>query len=274
MTIGHTIHPTAIVHPDAKIAAGVQIGPYCIIGEHVTLDTDVVLASHVCIAGVTTIGARTRVAPFSSLGGAPQSTGYKGELTTLAIGSDCDIREHVTISTGTIAGGGHTSVGNRVMLMAACHIGHDCRVGSDSIFANNASLGGHCIISDRVVMGAFAACHQYIRLGEGAMIAAMAGIREDVIPFGIVNRHNFLGGVNSIGLKRSGATVSDLKEIRRTVQDIFFGQEPFEVRKQRAIAHPPENPFAAKIVEFIAADAKRPILKFGRNDATGATSTE
>ncbi|MGL4406279.1 MAG: acyl-ACP--UDP-N-acetylglucosamine O-acyltransferase, partial [Notoacmeibacter sp.] len=251
-----------------------QIGPYCIVGEDITLEAGVVLVSHVCIAGVTTIGARTRVGPFSSLGGAPQSTGYKGEKTTLVIGADCDIREHVTISTGTVAGGGQTTVGDRNLIMAACHIGHDCVIGNDSVFANNASFGGHCVTGDRVVMGAFSACHQQIRLGQGAMIAAQAGIREDVIPYCIVNRHGFLGGINSIGLKRNGATSADLKEIRRTLQDIFFGDDTFAARKQKAISNPPENPFAAAIVAFLAADAKRPILKFGRKELAGAAGSE
>jgi UDP-N-acetylglucosamine acyltransferase len=263
------IHPTAIVERGANIAASAQVGPYCIIGPDVTLYDNVVLQAHVNIAGVTTIGAGTRIAPFASIGGPPQSTGYKGEKTTLHIGEKCDIREYVTISTGTVAGGGKTTVGDRVMLMAACHVGHDCIVGNDNIFANNASLGGHCVTGDKVIMGAFAGCHQFIRLGKGAMIGAMAGIREDVIPFGLVNRFNMLGGVNLVGLKRSGATASDLKEIRKAVRAIFFGDEPFEVRKQRAIANPPENPFAAEIVAFLAADAKRPILKFGRGETMG-----
>jgi UDP-N-acetylglucosamine acyltransferase len=268
--MSQNIHPTAIVERGAKISDSARVGPYCILGPDVTLHDDVVLTAHVCVAGVTTIGAGTRVAAFSSIGGPPQSTGYKGEKTTLSIGANCDIREHVTISTGTVAGGGQTIVGDRVMLMAACHIGHDCIVGHDNVFANNASLGGHCVTGNKVVMGAFAGCHQFIRLGKGAMIGAMAGIREDVIPFGLVNRHNFLGGVNVVGLKRSGATSADLKEIRKTVRSIFFGDEPFEIRKQRAIANPPENPFAAEIVAFIAADAKRPILKFGRNETLGS----
>lgn len=268
------IHPTAIVHVGAKIAPTAHVGPYCIVGEDVTLEDGVVLVSHVCISGVTTLGARTRVAPFSSLGGAPQSTSYKGEKTTLTIGTDCDIREHVTISTGTVSGGGQTIVGDRNMIMAACHIGHDCVIGNDSIFANNASFGGHCVTGDRVIMGAFAACHQHIRLGEGAMIAAMAGIREDVIPYGLINRHGFLGGINLIGLKRSGATKADLVSIRATVRSIFFGDELFEVRKQRAIQNPPENQFAAKIVTFIEAGGKRPILKFGRGETIGAAGSE
>jgi UDP-N-acetylglucosamine acyltransferase len=264
LTIGQNsnIHPTAIVHPAAVIAGNAVVGPYCIIGENVTLGALVVLTSHVCVSGWTTIGARTRVAPFASIGGPPQSTGYRGEKTKLLIGDDCDIREYVTISTGTVSGGGQTTIGDRVMLMAYCHIGHDSAVGNDVIFANNASLGGHCVVGNRVFMGAFSGCHQFIRIGEGAMVGGMIGIREDVIPFGLVDRTGHLGGVNIVGLKRRGALKSDLQAIRSTVNAIFKGDGSFETRKQRAFDSPPENLFAAAIVSFIAEGGKRPLMKF------------
>ena len=261
------IHPTAIVDDQAKIASGVQIGPYCIIGPDVTLQEGVILAPHVCISGATQIGARTRVGSFSALGGAPQSTAYKGEKTTLIVGTDCDIREHVTISTGTVGGGGQTLVGNNVMLMVASHIAHDCIVGNGVTFANNATLGGHCIVGDRAVIGGLAGCHQFTRIGEGAMIGAVIGLREDVIPFGLVGRDAMLGGLNIIGLKRRGATKTDLQAIRGTVRSIFFGEGSFETRKQQAIKNPPKNEFGAMIIAFIAADGKRPIMKFGRGVA-------
>ncbi len=258
------IHPTAIIDSDTTIAKNVKIGPYCVVGPDVTLDEGVVLVSHVCLSGVTKIGARTRIGPFSSLGGAPQSTQYKGEKTVLIVGTDCDIREHVTISTGTMSGGGQTIIGDRVLIMVGSHIGHDCIVGDDVTFANYAILGGHCIIGDRVVLGALAGCHQFTRIGEGAMVGGVVGLREDVIPFGLVDRNGMLGGLNIVGLKRRGATKSELHDIRRTVHEIFLGDGSFELRKQRAIANPPQNQFALLIVNFLAADAKRSILKFGR----------
>ena len=268
------IHPTAIIDPAARIHASAIIGAYCVIGPDVTLENDVVLSSHVCITGVTKIGARTRIAPFCSLGTAPQSTGYKGEKTTLTIGEDCDIREHVTMNTGTVSGGGKTVVGDRVLMMVASHIAHDCVVGSDVTFANNATLGGHSIVGDRVVIGGLSACHQFTRIGEGAMVGGVVGLREDVIPFGLVDRDGMLGGLNIIGLKRRGAVKSDLHDIRRTVREIFFGDDSFEQRKLMAIANPPQNPFALLIVDFLAAGGKRPILKFGRGVSMGAAEAE
>ena len=178
------------------------------------------------------------------------------------------------MNTGTVAGGGQTRVGDRAFMMVAVHIGHDCIVGNDVVFANNASLGGHSVIGDRVVMGALSGCHQFTRIGEGAMIGGVVGVRGDVIPFGLVDRDGMLGGLNVIGLKRRGATRSDLQAIRSTARDIFFGDNTFEIRMQHAIAHPPENKFAAMIVAFLAAGAKRPILKFGRGISLGATEAE
>jgi UDP-N-acetylglucosamine acyltransferase len=272
--MAQNIHPTALVDAGAKIAANVQIGPYCIIGPDVTLEHDVVLSAHVCVSGVTTIGARTRVAPFCSLGGAPQSTGYKGEKTRLIIGTDCDFREHVTINTGTVAGGGQTLVGNRVLLMVASHIAHDCIVGSDVTFANNATLGGHCVVGDRVVIGGLSACHQFTRIGEGAMIGGVVCLREDVIPFALVDRNGLIGGINVIGLKRRGATKADIQIIRQTVRQIFLGEGHFEQRRQRAITNPPSNPFAAMIVAFLAQSGTRPVLKFGRGIAINDSGVE
>jgi UDP-N-acetylglucosamine acyltransferase len=264
-----TVHPTAIIEAGAKIADGVRVGPYCIIGPEVTLEADVVLAAHVCISGVTTIGERTKIGPFSSLGGAPQSNSYKGEKTLLTIGKDCDFREHVTINTGTVAGGGQTVVGDRVLMMVASHIAHDCSVGSDVIFANNATLGGHCIVEDRVNIGGLSACHQYCRVGEGAMIGALVGLRDDVIPYGLVDRNGLLRGLNRTGLKRSGATKDDLRAILQCVKAIFFDEGPFATRKHHAICNPPDNRFAATIVRFLAVDGKRPVLKFGPSAAAG-----
>jgi UDP-N-acetylglucosamine acyltransferase len=264
------IHPTAIIDPAARLADTVEIGPYCVVGPDVTLEDGVRLVSHVSVTGVTTIGARTRVLAFASLGSPPQSTRYKGEKTTLVIGADCDLREHVTMNTGTVEGGGQTRVGDRALMMVGAHVAHDCLVGSDVTFANNATLGGHTIVGDRVVIGGLSGCHQFSRIGEGAMIGGCIGLLEDVIPFGLVDRDATLGGLNIIGLKRRGCAKSDLHAIRRTVRDLFVGEGQFRDRVAMVAANPPENRFARMIVDFVAADAKRPILKPGRGAAFGA----
>jgi UDP-N-acetylglucosamine acyltransferase len=250
-----------LVDPAARLGAGVTIGPYCLVGPSATLEDGVHLTGHVHVTGVTTIGARTRVLPFASLGTPPQSTSYKGGPTQLVIGADCDIREHVTMNTGTEAGGGITSVGRSCLFMVGAHVGHDCHVGDNVTFANNATLGGHTIVGNRVTIGGLSACHQFTRIGEGAMIGGVVGLREDVIPFGLVDRAATLGGLNIIGLKRRGCTKSDLHAIRAVYRELFFGAGTFEARKAAVIAAPPDNAFSRMIVDFIAAGGKRPVLK-------------
>jgi UDP-N-acetylglucosamine acyltransferase len=258
------IHPTSVVAPGARIAASAVIGPFCVIGPDVEIGEAVHLASHVSVTGVTSIGPRTQVKPFCSLGTPPQSTGYKGEPTQLIIGADNDLRENVTINTGTVAGGGVTRVGDGGMFMVGTHIGHDCIVGNRVIFANCATLGGHCVIGDGVVIGGLAACHQQTRVGEGAMIGAVVGLRGDVIPFCLVDRHGELAGINVVGMRRRGASKADLQQIRQLLRDLFFGPGSFEARKEAVLALKPDNRYARLIVDFIAAGGKRPLLKFGR----------
>ena len=146
------IHPTAVVSPRAVIGAGVHIGPYCIIGEHVVLHDDVELVSHVALSGRTEIGARTRIFPFASIGFEPQDLKYHGEPSTLTVGADCTIREHVTISPGTEGGGMSTRVGDHCLLMIGVHVGHDCVLGDHVILSNNAGLAGHCKVGDYVIL--------------------------------------------------------------------------------------------------------------------------
>jgi len=139
----NAIDPTASVAPGARIGDGASIGPYCIIGADVVVGEGCRLVAHVHVTGHTTIGARTVVYPFASLGTPPQSVKYRGGPTRLAIGADCDIRENVTINTGTEDDRGVTEIGERCFLMAGSHVAHDCKVGSDVTFANNAVIGGH-----------------------------------------------------------------------------------------------------------------------------------
>src|ERR1700730_10919154 len=180
------IDPTARVADGARIGEGVEIGPYCLVGPQVELLGGVRLIAHVNVTGVTTIGEGTLVYPFSSLGTPPQSTHYRGGPTRLVIGARCEVREGVTMNTGTEAGGGVTRVGERCSFMVGSHVGHDCEVGNDVTFANNVVLGGHVTVGDFVVFGGHAAVRQFVRIGEGALVVGMSGVRADVIPFGLV----------------------------------------------------------------------------------------
>jgi acyl-ACP--UDP-N-acetylglucosamine O-acyltransferase len=163
------IHSSAVVDRGAEIDADAVIGPYCVIGPQVVIASGCRLVAHVHVSGCTTIGARTVIQPFTSLGTPPQSVKYRGGATRLVIGSDCDLREAVTMNIGTEDGGGLTEVGDRCFFMVNAHVGHDCRVGNDVTFANNAVLGGHVVIGDHTFIGGQSAVHQFARVGEGAI---------------------------------------------------------------------------------------------------------
>jgi len=180
------VHPLACVAPEATIADDVEIGPYCTVGPQVTLAAGCRLVGHVNITGNTRVGERTVIHNFASLGGPPQSLSYAGEATRLEIGADCTIREGVTMSIGTVAGGGVTRVGARGFFMAYAHVGHDCAVGDDVVMAHGAVLGGHCTVGNHVFVGGLTAVHQRVRIGTGAMLGGSSGLRADLIPFGTV----------------------------------------------------------------------------------------
>lgn len=147
------IHPSAIVEDGARIADGVTIGPFSVVGANVTLGEGVELQSHVVVTGRTTIGARTRIFPFASIGHQPQDLKYKGEASTLEVGTDCLIREGVTMNPGTEGGGLKTVVGNSCAFLANSHVGHDCTVGNNVILSNNVMLAGHVEVGDFVIIG-------------------------------------------------------------------------------------------------------------------------
>jgi UDP-N-acetylglucosamine acyltransferase len=251
---------TARVAGTADIAADAEVGPFCVIGPGVKIGSGVKLVSHVHIAGVTEIGANTVIHPFASLGGPPQSVHYHGEPTRLVIGANCQIREGVTANTGTVDGGGVTTVGNDCFLMAGAHVAHDCHVGNHVIFANNSVIGGHVEIGEYVFLGGHCAVHQFVRIGESAMIGGFSAVKEDVIPYGyVVDPMGRLGGINVVGMKRRGFGKSDLHVVRRAVLDMFEGDGTFAERVEKVAGASGGTPAVDRIVSFIRS-GKRPIM--------------
>jgi UDP-N-acetylglucosamine acyltransferase len=246
------IDPAARIEPGAVIGKGVSIGPYCIIGPDVVIGDGCRLIAHVHVAGHTTIGPRTTLYPFASLGSPPQSVKYRGGPTRLVVGADCDIREGVTINIGTEEARGVTEVGDRCWLMVGSHVGHDCKVGSDVIFANNVALGGHVTVGDSVVFGGQAAVRQFVRIGEGAMVVGLSGVRADVIPFGLVQGPLAdLIGLNVVGMRRRGCGKADIHRLRRAYEAMFFGAGTFRTRLDRVAAQSGDDPLVAKVIAFI-----------------------
>jgi UDP-N-acetylglucosamine acyltransferase len=263
-----TIHPTAVIEHGAIIGEGANIGPYCVIGGNVVIGDNCSLTAHVHVTGHTTIGARTAVSSFASLGERPQSAGYRGGPTRLIVGVDCDIRQNVTMSTGTEDGGGVTEVKDRGLFMANCHVGHDCRLGNDVVLANCVGLGGHCVVGDHVFIGALSGIHQYTRIGSHAMIGGVSGVREDVIPFGLVaGSFARLSGINAVGMLRRKFSSAAIRAVRGAYRLIFLGGGVMSERLDHAEARYGADEGVAQMIAFIRTRGRRPICQAVRDGA-------
>jgi UDP-N-acetylglucosamine acyltransferase len=257
-----TIDPTARVAAGARIGEAVEIGPYCIVGPQVELQRGVRLLAHVCLSGATTLGEGTVVYPFSSLGTPPQSVHYRGGATRLVIGNACELREGVTMNTGTEDGGGITRVGDHCSFMVGSHVGHDCQVGNDVTFANNVVLGGHVSVGDYAFLGGHVAIHQFVRIGEGVMMAGMSAARDDIIPFGFaLGQTGALVGLNIVGLRRRGATRAEMHRLRRAYRALFFVEGRIAERIAAVEQEFAGDPMVGKMIAFIRAGGKRPLMR-------------
>lgn len=266
------IHPTAVIDPKADIAADAEIGPFCVIGARVAIGSRCRLTAHVHLSGHTIVGAGTRIAPFASLGTPPQSTKYRGGTTRLIVGADCDIREAVTMNTGTEDGGGVTQVGDRCFLMAGSHIGHDCCVGNDVTIANNTVLGGHVILGDFVVLGGQSAIHQFVRIGEGAMLAGVSGAAGDLIPYGFaIGSYATVNGLNYVGMKRRGLSRSAIHQLRQMYQTLFLGDGALSSRIAQVERQFSDSEHVQKVLTFIKGGAKRPLMQTSRGSQDSAS---
>jgi UDP-N-acetylglucosamine acyltransferase len=253
-----SIHATALVDPNAKLATNVEIGPFSVIGPHVELGDGVVVHAHVVIEGRTTLGAGCRVFPFASLGLAPQDVKFHDEPSSITVGPNTMIREHVTINLGTQRGHMATKVGADCFLMIGCHVAHDCDIGDKVTLVNGATLGGHVSIGEGAIIGGLSAVHQYVRIGSYAFVGGMSGIAADVIPFGMAlgNRAN-LYGLNIVGLKRKGCPREQIHELRQAYRMLFSAEGTLMERLEDVDAMFSANPLAKQIIDFIKTESDR-----------------
>ena len=253
------IHKTAIIDSKAKISSNVKIGPYSIIGPQVEIDDDNIVHSHVNITGHTILGKNNRIYSMASIGGDPQDLKYKGEKTTLVIGDDNTIREHVTINTGTIQGGGITKIGNNNLIMIGAHIAHDCIIGNNIVMANNSAAAGHAEIEDFVIIGAKCGIQQFTRIGKMAMIGGMTAVSRDVIPYGLsTGNRNFLNGINIIGLRRDKVHNKEILGLTAAYKEIFKSKN-LNDNLSKLNGKFKDNSLVRDVLEFINKDKKRPI---------------
>ena len=253
------IHKTAIINSKAKISTDVEIGPYATIGPNVEIGENTLIQSHVNITGNTTIGKGNKLYSFASIGSDPQDLKYKGEETTLLIGDNNTIREHVTINTGTVQGGGVTKIGNNNLIMIGAHIAHDCIIGNNIVMANNTAIAGHAEIEDFVIIGAKCGVQQFTRIGKRAMIGGMTGVLRDVIPYGLsTGNRNYLNGINVVGLRRDKVSNKDILGLTDAYKEIFKTEVLSENLKNLNGKYT-DNPLVKDVLDFINKDKKRPI---------------
>ncbi len=248
-----SVHPTAIVESGARLGNDVTIGPYSIIGPDVTLGDGVNVLSHAVVAGRTTIGPRTTIYPFASIGHQPQDLKYAGEPSTLSVGADCTIREHVTINPGTQGGGMETVVGDRCLLMIGVHIGHDCRLGNNVVMSNNSGVAGHCELGDYVILSGHTGCVQYVKVGAHAFVGGMSKVEKDIIPYGMaLGNPAVLSGINVVGLKRRGFDREAIQRLRAAYRMIFAHEGTLQERVEDAAALFPDEALVQDVVRFIS----------------------
>jgi UDP-N-acetylglucosamine acyltransferase len=217
-----SVHASAIVHPDAKIGAGCRIGPFSVVGAGVTLGPQCELMSHAVLDGRVEVGEACRFFPFCSIGLEPQDLKYRGEPTRVVIGRRNTFREFVTVHSGTQGGGAVTTIGDRNLFMAYTHVAHDCRVGSDTIFANAATLAGHVTVEDFAVIGAFSGVHQFCRIGAHAYIGGYSVITQDALPYVLtVGNRAKAYGMNLVGLKRRAFSEASIAALRQAYRLLF-----------------------------------------------------
>lgn len=247
------IHPTAIIHPGARLAANVTVGAYSLIGEHVEIGDNTRIGPHVVIEGHTRIGRDNEIFQFCSLGAAPQDKKYDAEATRLEIGDRNTIREYCSFNLGTAQDLGVTRMGNDNWIMAYVHVAHDCQVGDHTIFANNATLAGHVSVGDWAILGGFTGVHQFGRVGAHSFCGVGTVLLQDLPPFVTVAGNPAKPhGINSEGLRRRGFSADGIAAIKRAYRALYRSGLSLEQARERIAEIVAEQAEAAPFGEFIA----------------------
>ncbi|MDX1917931.1 MAG: acyl-ACP--UDP-N-acetylglucosamine O-acyltransferase [Candidatus Caenarcaniphilales bacterium] len=257
------IHPTALISPKAEIDSSAVIAPYCIIDGEVKIGAGTRVGAYSRIEGNVIIGSECNLAGWASLGLAPQDIGYKGEATGVKIGDRVTLREFVTVHRGTVNGGGITVIENDCFLMCYVHIGHDCIISRGAILVNGTTLGGHVKIHSGVNVSGFFLAHQYVEVGELAMISGMTGTRQSIPPYVIADgRPARIFRVNKVGLVRSGMERPVIRAIEEAYRLIRSGERQealLEIDKS-------EYPEVRRIADFYR-NSKRGVVSFVSSDS-------
>ena len=246
-------HPTALIHPDARLAEDVEVGAYSIIGEHVEIGSGTSIGPHVVIGGRTRIGANNRVFQFCSLGEIPQDMKYADEPTRLEIGDNNTIREFCTFNLGTAQDAGVTRVGNNNWIMAYVHLAHDCQIGNHTIFANNAQLAGHVLVGDHAILGGFTVVHQFCQIGAHVITGMGTILLQDIPPYVTASGNPASPyGINSEGLKRRGFSSDAVMAIKRAYKTLYKSGLPLDEARDAILGQADTHPELHALADFLS----------------------
>ena len=260
--VAPALHPTAVVDPSARIGERVSVGAYSVVGAEVEIGDGTSIGAHCSIDGPTRIGRDNRIHGHAAIGGDPQDKKFGGERTELVIGDGNVIREFVTISRGTGNGGGITRVGDRNWLLAYTHIAHDCQVGNDCVFSNNATLAGHVEVGDQVILSGFVGVHQFCRIGAHAFIGMGAFVNGDVPPYVMVAQEGYgrPRGINAEGLKRRGFDAARISAIKRAYRALYVSGAKLDEALQQLAELAQDSDDVRAMLAFIER-GERPLLR-------------
>jgi UDP-N-acetylglucosamine acyltransferase len=263
------IHPTAVIDRRAEIDGNVEVGPFCVIEGHVRVAAGCRLYQHVYLTGWTQIGESCVLHPGVIVGHEPQDTKYRGERSYCRIGARTILREYVTIHRGTIPDS-ETVVGDDCFLLAGGHVAHNCTIGSGVTLINNVLLGGHVRVDDRATLGGGAGIHQFVRIGELAMIAGTARVVMDVPPFALIDTEGRVAGLNRIGLRRAGMSHEDLRDVREAYRVLYASGLSFTEAVERLAGGGSCSAARQRLVRFLQANSRRGVA--GRSRPKGKRS--
>lgn len=246
------IHPTAIISPDARLEEGVQVGPYSIIGPDVNIGKNTVIGPHVVIQEQTDIGEKCRISQFCSIGGDPQDLKFRGEKTRVVIGNNNTLKEYVTINRATTADIGVTIIGDNNLIMAYCHVAHNCKLGNNIIMANAANLAGHIHIDDFAIIGGLSGVHQFTRIGCHSIIGGASALAKDLPPYLMAaGNHAKLFGLNLVGLKRRGFKEENIKQLKQAYKILFRSSLLLKTAAEKVRAEVEDTPELRTLLEFV-----------------------
>ena len=253
MSLAAGIHPTAIVHPAARIGAGVSVGAFTVIDEHVEIGDGTSIGHHCVLTGRTQIGRENRIFHFCSIGEEPQDKKYDEEATRLEIGDRNTIREYCTINTGTAQDTGVTRMGSDNWIMAYVHVAHDCTVGDNTVFANNATLAGHVHVGDWAILGGFTGVHQFCRVGAHSFCGVGTVLLQDLPPFVICAGNPAVPrSINAEGLKRRGYSAAAVAAIKRAYKTLYRNGLSLDDARTQIGEAAAATPELAPLVAFLA----------------------